>query len=105
MMQMGWRREYDDEVAVGQPLHIPKHGPMLIGGGVKAQESCDVILECHEPGSVHARLEIFWKGRKPWYAFITSMHAYTLQNSALLWCTLYVGFCLVCSIWIRASVA
>ena len=65
-MQMGWRRQCNDEVAVGQPLHLPQQGPMLIGGGGKRQDSCDIVLERHEPAGVHARLEIFRKGRKPW---------------------------------------
>ena len=65
-LQMGWRRQCDDEVAVGQPLHLPQHGPLLLGGGVKGQESCDIVLEGQEPSGVHARLEVFWKGRKPW---------------------------------------
>lgn len=65
--KVGWRLQCDDEVIVAQPLHLPQHGPLLLGGGDPRQAACDVVLEgAVEAGSgVHARLEIFWSGRKP----------------------------------------
>ena len=68
LMQVGWRLQSDDEVTVAQPIHLPQHGPLLLGGGDPSQGSCDVVLESAvEAGpGVHARLEIFFSGRKPW---------------------------------------
>lgn len=53
---------------MNQPIHIPQHGPLLLGGDASQEATCDVILEgASEAGAaVHARLEIFHKGRKPW---------------------------------------
>ena len=67
-IQVGWRLQCDDEVTVAQPIHLPQHGPLLLGGGDPSQGSCDVVLESAvEAGpGVHARLEIFFSGRKPW---------------------------------------
>lgn len=81
---MGWRREFEDEVAVGQSLHLPQHGPLLIGAGAPAHRNCDIVLECAQPAGVHARLEIFWKGRKPWSASISAMSSSPLYTH-LVW--------------------
>ena len=68
VVQIGWRLDCDDEVAVGQMLHLPSHGPILIGEGESGQEQCDVMLEgaAMDAASVRARLEVHWKGRRPW---------------------------------------
>lgn len=65
--KVGWRLQCDDEVTVAQPIHLPQHGPMLLGGGDLKQGNCDLVLESAvEAGpGVHARLEILFKGRKP----------------------------------------
>ena len=53
---------------MNQPLHLPQHGPLLVGGNASQQDTCDIIMEgASEAGpAIHARLEIFHKGRKPW---------------------------------------
>lgn len=53
---------------MNQPMHIPQHGPFLLGGDAGQEATCDVILEgASKAGvAVHSRLEIFHKGRKPW---------------------------------------
>jgi len=55
-------------VTVAQPIHLPQHGPLLLGGGDPKQGNCDLVLESAvEAGpGVHARLEIVFNGRKPW---------------------------------------
>ncbi|KAL0022060.1 hypothetical protein WJX77_011849 [Trebouxia sp. C0004] len=65
--KVGWRLQCDDEVTVAQPIHLPQHGPLLLGGGDPRQGNCDLVLESAVevgPG-VNARLEIYFNGRKP----------------------------------------
>lgn len=53
---------------MNEPIHIPQHGPIVLGGDADQEATCDIILEgASEAGAaVHSRLEIFLKGRKPW---------------------------------------
>ena len=68
LLQIGWRLSCDEELTVGQSLHLPQHGPLLLGGGSPLDTLSDVMVEgAGEAGdAVKARLELFWKGRKPW---------------------------------------
>ncbi|KAL0024788.1 hypothetical protein WJX79_007329 [Trebouxia sp. C0005] len=85
--KVGWRLQCDDELTVAQPIHLPQHGPLLLGGGDPKQGNCDLVLESAvEAGpGVHARLEIFFNGRKP-CCLVTCLKPYgtTFVNKAKL---------------------
>ena len=74
VLQIGWRLSCDEEVTVGQSLHLPQHGPLLLGGGAPLDTISDVMLEgaVDAGNAVKARLELFWKGRKPWCVLFNS---------------------------------